>query len=850
MSTTDYIAGTPSVEREFLTRLYGKMPRDQWINVVTSDNWAGRWYRVDDLDSVASYAGVHQACEGIYIRITTATNPPEKGRGTAEHSTYVPAFWSDIDLASDAHKTKGELPETVEDAKTILQVAGLPDPNMWVHSGNGVYPYWVFDERVLATDEIARLSQALHAKIESAAKEIGMEVKPMADLARVLRLPGTVNRKNGAAKPCRIIEDDGGYTSLESIREVVQDFLPKAAVQKTSTPTSLTPSDFLANLPEGDMCPAMQRSLDKWSAKLAEASNGGRHPEACRAVMGVLSVANFGHEGVETALDELRSVFDMIKPPAEQARGEWESIVDTAAAKMEERELRSCCGDTAFTDAHMSVRFAVEQLEGDYIWSKGTGWMMWSGVIWEKVDETILINLVKRWTLDNFQAANRLFVKIMQDDGASERAKALVDAWRLYLTKNKMEAVVALARGEVLFDPSEMDANPDLLNCPNGVVDLRTGELLAHDPARLMSKITTADYNPNAESKAFDKILTAIQPDHLDWFQVKVGNGISGHPQIGNDPNVVMQGGGMNAKTSCVDALGTAVGSYKGTVGAEILTGDKGRTIHDNMDLWGVRLAITEELPEDGRINTKALKDITDTAIMQGRYLYENKISWRPTHTLFITTNIIPQVKETTHGAWRRLALMKFPYTYVSEDRPLGPKERKADPTLRIRVEQGDREILEAALRWAVDGAKRYYELDRVVPQPPESIGQATREWRKQADFILAYWDSGRIEADPESCVLTEDLHRDFSEWRSDRGDSPMSAKMFTPNFEAHQETQSNRVERTKLRLKGMRVSRPNGATGATPDQARVWKGVRFVEGASQAAGGASSASDEDPWQD
>ena len=52
----------------------------------------------------------------------------------------------------------------------------------------------------------------------------------------------------------------------------------------------------------------------------------------------------------------------------------------------------------------------------------------------------------------------------------------------------------------VAISPDELDADPFLLNCPNGTLDLRTGELRGHDPADLLTKITRAAYHPDAAS--------------------------------------------------------------------------------------------------------------------------------------------------------------------------------------------------------------------------------------------------------------------------------------------------------------------------------------------------------------
>lgn len=53
---------------------------------------------------------------------------------------------------------------------------------------------------------------------------------------------------------------------------------------------------------------------------------------------------------------------------------------------------------------------------------------------------------------------------------------------------------LARSEADVPVSPSELNANAWLLNCENGTVDLRTGELLRHQLADLLTKMASVDY--------------------------------------------------------------------------------------------------------------------------------------------------------------------------------------------------------------------------------------------------------------------------------------------------------------------------------------------------------------------
>ncbi len=75
----------------------------------------------------------------------------------------------------------------------------------------------------------------------------------------------------------------------------------------------------------------------------------------------------------------------------------------------------------------------------------------------------------------------------------SESAKALAD-------------MVKVARGMegLLVDHRELDRHPWLLNVANGTVDLRTGELLPHDPGHLLTKQAPVLFDPDAAAPLWE----------------------------------------------------------------------------------------------------------------------------------------------------------------------------------------------------------------------------------------------------------------------------------------------------------------------------------------------------------
>jgi putative DNA primase/helicase len=144
--------------------------------------------------------------------------PPEgvrTGRGGEADSHALAFLWADVDYGTVGHKpVPGGLPLPPDEGAAREIIAKLPTPTLIVHSGGGLYPLWLFERPVFITEanrpEVRVRSQDWQTMIKNKAADLGWHYgSGVGDLARVLRLPGSVNRKDGLERPCRVIEQSG-----------------------------------------------------------------------------------------------------------------------------------------------------------------------------------------------------------------------------------------------------------------------------------------------------------------------------------------------------------------------------------------------------------------------------------------------------------------------------------------------------------------------------------------------------------------------------------------------------------------------------------------------------------------
>lgn len=520
------------------------------------------------------------------------------------------------------------------------------------------------------------------------------------------------------------------------------------------------------------------------------------------------------HLAAGKTLDELVPV-DWWTPPSDDATGGQTEYGD------EDDNAVLATGSAGWlSDAHVSELLVDRVLRGKYCWAAGLGWMRWDGRKW------------LRTTPEDVIEQSRLFANTLVAEAVARKSDPdKIRAYTRRLSAGAVRAAADLAKGQLLIDAAKFDQHPDLLNVANGVVDLRTGEIGPHDPALLLTKCAPTNYRRGATHADWDNALAALPHEVSDWIQLRFGQAATGYPTP-DDVLPVFHGTGSNGKTTITTGVNRTLGEgqYVVTVPERVLLANPGDHPTELMTLRGARLALLEETPEARHLNVKRLKDTLGTTTMTARLIRHDSVTWSPTHTLFVSTNYRPRVEETDHGTWRRLALVSFPYTYRRGGEALrGDNDRRGDDTLRQRIEAGRDRQHEAVLAWLVHGARRLYGAGQVMPPPPPPVADATRQWRRESDLILRWFDENLI-ADRRYYIPSKDLYEAFTGWLTANGHQKWTGQTFAERFGQHDEVMGRGIVAGRVWFRGSQLlaDRPSHCLGSLPERFRAWIGVRF----------------------
>lgn len=337
------------------------------------------------------------------------------------------------------------------------------------------------------------------------------------------------------------------------------------------------------------------------------------------------------------------------------------------------------------------------------------------------------------------------------------------------------------------IDENKFDSNPHLRCVANGVLDLSTGQLSPYDPSLLMSKRIDVSYKPNAadNSQLLRQVLSAMPEDAIDWAQVMFGQAMFGL-QPSSSVVTFMHGSGSNGKSTIINLLKKTMGTYNQILNKSAFDAKSSDRKYALYHLLGASQTILEELPHNIFMNLDSLKEITGSESIIARGVCKDFIEFDNMLTVFVATNHLPKMQAHDYGSRRRLAVLPFPYRFVSAEK------HKNDPRPNDRMAYGsltqdassNTPLLEAFLAWRVQGAVRWWKAGgqgryQLETNQPKSVSRATSQWIDSTNPVQQFFNECLVKEEGY-CAPVSNLYQVFKIWaegyghknlRMDKGD-------------------------------------------------------------------------------
>lgn len=316
--------------------------------------------------------------------------------------------------------------------------------------------------------------------------------------------------------------------------------------------------------------------------------------------------------------------------------------------------------------------------------------------------------------------------------------------------------------------PDEMDSFTDYLNCQNGIVNLRNGELLPHDPNFIMSKICHCDYAVNGKPpEMWLKFLDDVTKGDKElqrYLQKCIGYSLSGSTR--EQCAFFVYGMGNNGKSTFAETISDMLGSYAANVQPETIMMKRGEggINSDIARLKSIRFALSEEPTEGVRLNEGLVKQLTGGGKVTCRFLFGDEFEYAPEFKIWITTNHKPIITGTDNGIWRRVKMIPFEVNI--------PKAQ-VDKNLKYKL----RKELPQILKWAVDGCIMWQMEGLDVPK---AVAKATEEYKTEMDVLQSFFESCiDIAYGEKNYIASGDLYAVYTAWAEENKEYVMKSRKF-----------------------------------------------------------------------
>jgi putative DNA primase/helicase len=334
-----------------------------------------------------------------------------------------------------------------------------------------------------------------------------------------------------------------------------------------------------------------------------------------------------------------------------------------------------------------------------------------------------------------------------------------------FQSSGKVTGIVRLSRSLLKVAGTEFDTDNDLLGCQNGVLDLRTGQLLKAPETVVTKRIATV-YDPEAKCPQFLKFLEVIfegNREVINYVKRCIGYSLQGN--VKEQCLFLCIGSGRNGKSTLLNAVGKLMGDYAGALPtAALMDGKNGNNnTYDIANLIGKRLVVFQEGEATNKLAEARVKLLTGGDKISARQIYGKPEEFWPNHKLWFGTNELPRIDGINEAIWRRLKnVIRFP-VYIEDS--------------KVDYDLGDKLTKEMSgiLNFAIEGYKDWITQGL---NPPDSVLREWSDYRNQEDTVEGFIDACCIK-DGKTMETTADLHSHYVDWCNNSGCAALSKPSF-----------------------------------------------------------------------
>lgn len=374
----------------------------------------------------------------------------------------------------------------------------------------------------------------------------------------------------------------------------------------------------------------------------------------------------------------------------------------------------------------------------------------------------------KKWVKDNGTAMEYakalveelkfLADTLLTSDNVGESIRKVINKWQTHRAR-----VTILQDAATIYPISmeEFDKNPFILNCLNGTLNMITGDFTPHNADDLLSKMANVVYDPAADCPRWRQhIFEVMQGDaeKATFLQQALGYALTGATNF--ECFFLLYGAtSRNGKGVTMETFKTLMGDYGKSAKPETISQkDKANgsaASEDIARLAGARFINISEPDKKMVLSSALVKTLTGNDTITARYLYENSFEFKPGFKLFINTNHLPTITDSTVFKSGRIKIITFDRHFEDWEQDKGLKGTFAQP-----------QNLSGILNWCLNGLWSLYNGGFIQSS---AVTSAVSQYEQSSDKMACFIDD-ELEANPGSEVTTMSAYERYCQWCNSNG--------------------------------------------------------------------------------
>lgn len=431
------------------------------------------------------------------------------------------------------------------------------------------------------------------------------------------------------------------------------------------------------------------------------------------------------------------------------------------------------------TDVHAADLY-IEMTKGNIVWNETVEqWMTYDEKkgIWKENNAAATLYAARIG-----RALERYYVKMIKPDLSDDDQKLIkVEESKVkrMLSARTISAYLSIVKSadNMHISSSDLDANFNIINCLNGELHLDDLKLHEHDPFSFCTKNTNVVYDPNAKSDVWNHAVAQYMcdpdgnsdPEKLKYFQKAIGYSIDG-TQAQKKFFILWGRNTNNGKSTLMNAICNALGDYAKQTSVKTFCsrsrGSDGPT-EGLANLSGSRLVAAAEAETDWPVDCELLKNVTGSDSIMVRALYGHEFRLVPTFKIWIHSNWIPNMTDSTIFDSGRVVVIPVDCQFTNENGTL-------DITMPDKLQMPD--VAAAILAWIVEGLKEYRRDYSLVP--PKEVEETIKDQKYQSNKIAQFVNECLEHLDGCNASV-RNTYITYREWCKENGYSPLNRKRF-----------------------------------------------------------------------